>query len=168
MKYIATEYGTEPCIFICLEKIVGGGIDFLIHLRSPFKDLNPNKWDTRFGGHLKSGVGTIEGVKMEIKEEIGLKIRPEELKEGECHKRNKFPNCEFTQIYFLEYNDEMQKLKFGDGEVKKVKWMDAEDIKLSLKKEPQKWSTGLFGFEKNYEFLKGILGLCYASRHLQR
>jgi len=30
-------------------------IEFLVHLRAKTKDLNPNKWDARFGGHIKSG-----------------------------------------------------------------------------------------------------------------
>ena len=31
--------------------------EFLVHLRSKDKDLRPNCWDTRFGGHIKAGGG---------------------------------------------------------------------------------------------------------------
>ena len=96
-------------------------VDFLVHLRSPLKDLHPNCWDTRFGGHIKSGVSLEEGLKSELSEELGLNADDYKLIEGKWHKRDKFPNCEFTKTYFLEYKGNLEDLKFDDGEVQKVK-----------------------------------------------
>lgn len=131
-------------------------IEFLVHLRSPLKDLNPNKWDTRFGGHIKSGVTLAEAVEAEIKEEVGLNVSQQRLYEGEWYKRNKFPNCEFSKVYFLEFTDDVNVLKFNDGEVQEVKWATEEKIKDSLARDPQDWSTSLQGFAEIADYLKRL------------
>lgn len=123
-----------------------GEVEFLVHYRSPFKDLNPNKWDTRFGGHIKSGVSLGNAVKSEIKDEIGLDIDYNKLIEGDWRKRDKFPNREFTKVYFLEYKEDLSNLKFNDGEVQEVKWMSVQKIKSAMAKNPKKWSAGIAGF----------------------
>lgn len=51
-----------------------GGIEFLVHLRAKNKDLNPNKWDTRFGGHIRAGEKLEDTVIKEVHEELGLQI----------------------------------------------------------------------------------------------
>ena len=131
-------------------------IEFLVHLRSPLKDLNPNKWDTRFGGHIKSGLSLEEAVKAEVKEEIGLEVSQQKLYEGEWYKRDKFPNREFSKVYFLEFNDDVSTLKFNDGEVQEVRWLRAEKIKDSLTKSPQDWSTSLRGFVEVSDYLNKL------------
>ena len=49
--------------------------EFLVHLRSPNKDLNPGKWDTRFGGHVKAGSDYDDSAITELFEEIGLRVK---------------------------------------------------------------------------------------------
>lgn len=128
-------------------------VEFLVHLRSPFKDLHPNCWDTRFGGHIKSGLTLEEGVKSELEEEIGLNAGKYKLIEGEWRKRNIMPNREFTKAYFLEYPNDIDDLKFNDGEVQKVKWMSIEKIKGSITESSEKWSGNIQGFTKISDYL---------------
>src|SRR4030042_5950600 len=54
-------------------------VEFLVHLRSEKKDLNPSKWDTRFGGHLKAGQSVEDAVVSELKDEIGLDVNVSDL-----------------------------------------------------------------------------------------
>jgi isopentenyldiphosphate isomerase len=129
-------------------------IEFLVHLRSPFKDLHPNQWDTRFGGHIKSGLSLKEGVKTELEEEIGLDAGRHDVIEGYWRKRDKFPNREFTMKYFLEYDGDPDDLKFNDGEVQEVKWMDAQEILESMNKNPNQWSGSAQGMNETWEWLK--------------
>src|SRR3989338_1296834 len=72
-------------------------IEFLVHLRSKYKDLHPNCWDTRFGGHLKSGETIEKTVINEIKEELGLEIDLNSLIKGSVHKRDKKTNRERSE-----------------------------------------------------------------------
>jgi isopentenyldiphosphate isomerase len=128
-------------------------IEFLVHHRSPFKDLNPNKWDTRFGGHIKAGTSLEDGAKSELKEEIGIEIGNSRLIEGNWNKRDKFPNREFTKKYFLEFNGNVDDLKFNDGEVQEVKWMSIEEIKNSMIETPAEWSANINGFTEVSDYL---------------
>ncbi len=128
-------------------------IEFLVHLRSPFKDLYPNCWDIRFGGHVKSGLTPEEGVKAELEEEIGLDANKFKLIEGQWRKRDHMPNREFSKIYFLEYSEDISKLKFNDGEVREIKWMGVQEIKDSMIKNPEVWSGNIDGFTKISNYL---------------
>lgn len=128
-------------------------IEFLVHLRSPLKDLHPNCWDTRFGGHIKSGLTLEEGMKAELKEEIGLDVNDYKLIKGIWRKRDNVSNREFTKVYYLEYNGDLAYLKFDDGEVQKVKWMSVDDIKNSMTNNPEEWSAGVAGFTKMSDYL---------------
>jgi isopentenyldiphosphate isomerase len=140
-------------VHICLFRKNNGEIEFLVHLRSKFKDLNPNKWDTRFGGHIKSGITIEEGVKAELNEEISLDSDNYKLIDGPWRKRNKMPNREFTKIYFLEYAGYVSDLKFNDGEVQEVKWMSIQDIKESMIKNSEIWSGNISGFTEVSDYL---------------
>ena len=141
-------------VHIYLFRKINNEIEFLVHLRSKTKDLNPNTWDTRFGGHLKSDESIEDALVMEIKDEIGLTLKPNDFIQGETQRSDKFPNREFVSVFYHNYNDELDKLKFDDGEVQAVKWMTLEDIIESMKKEPKNWSGGPTGFTQIFNFLK--------------
>lgn len=144
-------------VHIFLFRKNNGQIDFLVQLRAPFKDLNPNKWGTSFAGHIKSGATIEEGVKSELQEEIGLDIDFEKLLGGYWRKRDKGLNREFTMTYFYEYNGKLEDLKFNDGEVQEVKWMSIEDIRRSMVEDPEKWAGKVAGFIKTSDYLKEII-----------
>lgn len=129
------------------------GIEFLVHLRSLNKDLSPNCWDTRFGGHIKSGSTVEEGVRVELKEEVGLDTKDYNVIEGTWYKRDGFPNREFTKVYYLEYRNNLSELVFSDGEVQEVKWMGSKDIKIAIEKNPEKWAANLDGFIDVLDYL---------------
>lgn len=117
------------------------GIDFLVHLRSKTKDLHPNKWDTRFGGHVKAGE-TLEGTVLdELKEEIGLDVKLSDLIVGEVYQRDNFPNREFTAVYYCNFTGDESSLIFSDNEVQRVKWMDSREIPESMSKTPEVWTS---------------------------
>jgi isopentenyl-diphosphate delta-isomerase len=141
-------------VHIYLFRKVGDKIEFLVHLRSKNKDLHPNKWDTRFGGHLKAGESIEEAVKNEMEEETGLKIRAVNLTKGEIYKRDHYPNNEFTNVFYYEFGGEISELKFNDGEVQKVSWMSSKKIIKSMADKPDEWSGGVGGFEEILDVLK--------------
>lgn len=131
-----------------------GNYYFLVHLRSKFKDLNPNKWDTRFGGHVQSGEKIEEALVSELEEEIGLELNPGDFTIGPIRKKDKYPNNEFVYSFYYQADDDLSKLVFRDNEVQRVKWMFAEDITTSLKNNPENWSSSQDGFKNIYNFLK--------------
>lgn len=130
-------------IYVLREK--EGQREFLVHLRAKSKDLNPDKWDTRFGGHLRAGETFEEAVVAELEEEIGLKVKLGELIKGPLIKRDLGNNKEFTQVYFYNFRGDAGSLKFKDGEVQEVKWMGQEDLTASMVKEPDIWTQNALG-----------------------
>lgn len=133
-------------------------IELLVYLRSSINDVDPNKWDARFGGHIRMGESLEQAVTREIKEEVGLSISMNDLIEGEWRKRND-PKNEFTKAYYFEYKGSSEELDFNDKEVQEVKWMFVADIENSMKKEPEIWSGKPDGLKGAIDFLKvNILG----------
>ncbi|MCE9549073.1 NUDIX domain-containing protein [Candidatus Nomurabacteria bacterium] len=141
-------------VHIYLFRKAESGFEFLVHLRAKDKDLSPNCWDTRFGGHIKSGESIEDGVMKEIKEELGIDINLLKLIEGQWRKRDNYPNREFSKVYYLEYNEPLENLSFNDGEVQEIKWLSVEGILNGIGQEPEKWSGSKEGFESVYKFLK--------------
>lgn len=135
-------------VHVYLFRKMNDDIEFLVHLRAKTKDLNPNKWDTRFGGHLKSGETIEESVSGELRDEIGLTLEPSNLIQGEILKRDKFPNREFTNVYYYKFQDELSSLSFNDGEVQEVKWMKSLDILKSLAENSEIWSSSKNSFSE--------------------
>lgn len=129
-------------------------IEFLAHLRAKTKDLHPNKWDTRFGGHLKSGESVEGAVKGELQEELGLVLNPSDLIKGEINKGGGYPNREFTHTYYYEFNGDISSLIFNDGEVQAIKWMKSSDIMESMVKSSDIWTGSQKGFSRVLEILK--------------
>jgi isopentenyl-diphosphate delta-isomerase len=132
-------------------------LEFLVHLRSKNKDLHPNNWDTRFGGHLKSGDSVEQALRSELQEEIGLVSEDKNLIKGEVVKAENFPNNEFTYIYYYDFTGNNSELKFNDGEVQDIKWMKADDIIDSMEHNADIWSGSKRGFVSILSVLKSKL-----------
>lgn len=135
----------------------GGTIEILVHLRSKTKDLNPDKWDTRFGGHIKQGENVEQTVIGEMKEEIGLNIEPANLIEGDWVKRNNHPNNEFVKVFYFEFAGDQKNLNFNDKEVQKVKWLPTDGILKLMEKEPKNWSGEAIRFQEVIKSLENKL-----------
>lgn len=135
----------------------GEDIELLVHLRSKTKDLHPNCWDTRFGGHLKSGESLKETLKSELMEEVGVKLEPNNLIQGETRKSDKYPNREFVHVFYYKFEKDISTLKFNDGEVQEIKWMKASEISNSMTNEPEIWSGGKDGLTQALNVLKAKL-----------
>lgn len=144
-------------VHIYLFREVSDSIQFLVHLRSKNKDMHPNCWDTRFGGHLKAGESVESTVESELLEEVGLELKQDNLIKGEIHKRDNYPNREFTYTFYYEFTGEISALKFNDGEVQEIKWMGVSDIMDSMTSEPQIWSGGKDGLMQALNVLKAKL-----------
>ena len=101
--------------------------DILLQKRSPMKKTSPNMWTTSVSGHLSAGDSSIEGAIRELKEEIGIEAKPEELKylftvSEEVIKENNIKDREHIDVYVLHADINIDKLILQEEEVSKVKW----------------------------------------------
>jgi isopentenyldiphosphate isomerase len=53
--------------------------ELFIHLRTATKDVYPSHWDVAIGGVLAAGESFAQGVRREIKEELGIDANAQEL-----------------------------------------------------------------------------------------
>ncbi|MFH1192643.1 MAG: NUDIX domain-containing protein [bacterium] len=144
-------------VHIYLFREAEADIEFLVHLRAKTKDSHPNEWDTRFGGHIKSGETVEDAVIGELRDEIGLEIDFPKIIKGEIYKRDKYPNREFTKVFYYNFTGEIDDLKFNDGEVQEVKLMKSNDILEAIRREPDKWAESEKGFVQIFNVLKSKL-----------
>ncbi len=96
---------------------------FLIQKRSERKN---GKYATT-GGHPKSGENSIQGIITEVKEEIGLDIKPEEL-ELYYSGRSESERVFWDDYYIKMEVSNIEKLQLQEEEVSSVHWFSAEEI----------------------------------------
>lgn len=135
-----------------------GKIHFLVHLRSKDKDVHSNQWDAHFGGHPKAGEDIKDALYNELREELGIKVDPSQLIQGETTKRKRFPDNKFATTYYYRFDGDTNSLKFRDGEVQAVEWMTENNLLDSLANNSSKWATQLVTFKADLESLKSVLG----------
>lgn len=92
--------------------------DFLLQINKKY-----NMWATT-GGHLKSGETSLEGIVTEIKEELGLVVKKEELKLFQTIKTDD----DFVDLYYLKQNIDLNKIIAQEEEVGNIQWYSVEEI----------------------------------------
>lgn len=132
--------------------------NYLVHLRSPDKDDHPNCWDTHFGGHVVAGKDYLQTALEELGQEIGLIAQVSDLLKGEVYKYDGAKNKEFMQTYYYRFAGDVSMLKFNDGEVVEVKWMNAKEIISSADVRPELWAGGIENFQTVDALYRSIYG----------
>ena len=128
--------------------------EILCSKRSNYVEGNPGKWQTYFGGHVKAGDNFLETAMAELKEEIGLKLLPENFVLVDSGKREDVMHV--YKMYAILFKNDLSKLNFIDGEVAEVKWLSFKDYKKEKNKKPDDWcnSIKLDQYEKAIAALK--------------
>jgi len=112
--------------------------EILIHKRSSKKELYPNKYDTLIGGHVLYGENYVDTAVKELREEIGLRVQPDELIHVEDHAANwkdgKKLNREFRKVFALKFHGKISDLNTND-ELSESKFVKVKKLKEMLKKE---------------------------------
>ena len=98
--------------------------EMLIQQRQPFKSGWSNMWDITAAGSAISGETSQTAIERELFEEIGLKI---DLQSVRPQLTVNF-DTGFEDIYLIEKEVEINKLKLQYEEVQRVKWASMEEI----------------------------------------
>lgn len=96
----------------------------LIQQRQPFKSGWPNMWDITVGGSAVEGDTSQMAVERELYEEIGLMINLQNIRP---HLTINF-DVGFDDVYLIEKDVNIKKLKLQYEEVKQVKWATIDEI----------------------------------------
>ena len=96
--------------------------DIILQRRSPNKENNPNMITISCAGHLSAGDDSLSSAVRELKQELNLDAKPEDLQFVTTLKRSKlypsgFFNQEFTDLYILRTKQPFESLKRQEEEV---------------------------------------------------
>lgn len=127
--------------------IVNSEKQILCQQRSLKKDANPGKWQSFFGGHLKSGENYEQNAIGELKEELGTDINADSLRALYIRKSETAKH--FAHVYVLKLDKDISKFSYNDKEVEQVKWFSIENLNQAISK--QEFCNSLD--EKVFEFI---------------
>ena len=118
--------------------------EVLLQLRSPKKVVKPNVWDVSVSGHIPAGKTPLETVVEEAQEELGLKVKPEELVYiGKVIFDDLMPPDDWrhrvhTEVYaLLQDSLKLSDLNLEEAEISDARWISLEQFSKDLK-DPSK------------------------------
>lgn len=121
-----TEEGKN--IMLSVAFIKNSKSEFLIQKTSKEKG---NRYSST-GGHVMHGETGLETIKRELEEELGISATEQDLKYIATFKYPK-KNCIFN-VYLLNIDIDLSKIKLQDEEVESVKYLSVEEINNIINK----------------------------------
>ena len=107
--------------------IINSNKEILITQRSMHMNRG-RKWEDTHGG-VKAGESSIDGMKRELKEELGIDVDDNELKLIKTLKREKV----FRDCYIIKKDILLKDIKFNDNEVMNCKYVTLDEFKETIK-----------------------------------
>lgn len=140
-----------------------GRCDLLLQKRSANKDAFPGCYDISSAGHLPAGQDYLPSALREMKEELGIDAKEEDMiflgiHEGyseEIFYDAPFRNHEISHVYLYKKPVEISELKLQEEEVESVKWMDFFECYKEVEKGNPKYCL----FTEELDMIKVYLGL---------
>lgn len=116
--------------------------EILLQLRAKEKPLYPDMWDVSAAGHVGAGEDPVISGLREVEEEIGLKLKKEDLNFWMIRKVKaifkEIKNSEFYYVYFFKFDGDISQLRLQKEEVQKIQFFSINKIKEGLKINPRK------------------------------
>lgn len=116
--------------------------EVLLQKRSPNKKQGANNWSI-CAGHVDLGEQPIMTAVREIKEELGLTVQKNDLRELFVEKAtNKLPNSYnnvFSYKYFLKTNTPIDTYKIDINEVSEIKYISLEELEQLMEEKPSNY-----------------------------
>lgn len=114
--------------------------EILLQKRSPNKKQGANNWSTSCAGHVDIGEEPIKAAIREIREELGIPVKEDDLKHLFTAKNkrvltNSFNNI-FCYLYFLKVNTPIEEFTIDTEEVSKIKYIPFEEFEQLVKDKP--------------------------------
>lgn len=142
---------------------VDGRLQLLLQKRSMTKDSYPGQYDTSSAGHITAGDDPASSALRELKEELGITLKPEELRpighfgmyyRKMFHGRWFFDN-EYCHVFLVEKEIDADSLILQKEEVDRVDYFDMEEVYEGLHENDERFCVSLDGLN----VLRTYLGL---------
>ena len=131
--------------------------NILMQQRAIKEKSDPGKWDIAAAGYIGSHEKELEGIKRELKEEIGLSLKEDEIKHFMSYKKeveNDTVNKKHLEdIFIAQINSQnTTTFKVQKEEVEQVKWLSVDEVKSLV--ENKKVKTREMMYEELFNYLK--------------
>ncbi len=134
--------------------IINNNGDVLLQRRCATKDSNPNMLDISSAGHLSAGDDSLSSAIRELKEELNIDIKSEELQFIKTIKRSSkytstFINNEFDDLYILRTTKSIDDMKYQEEEISEIFYVPYKEFKKMVEdRQPD-----LLRHEEEFEIL---------------
>ena len=140
------------------------GYDILLQKRSMEKDSFPGLYDTSSAGHIPAGEEPLPSALRELKEELGIEARPEELAfAGTFHIRYEkvfhgglFRDNETASVFVYQGTVDAEALTLQESEVESVAWFDLETVYTEIQTSRDRFCVPKEGLEVLRDYLHQI------------
>ncbi|MBW3002339.1 NUDIX domain-containing protein [Candidatus Woesearchaeota archaeon] len=123
--------------------------DFFIQKRSPKKDIFPGLYEGGITGHVLSGETYKQAAVRELKEELGINIHENDLREMFSFKILFENEHELITAYLLDYDGQ---IKIDQDEVVSGQFLSLDELKQKIKDNEKEFTPAfLIGFDKYME-----------------
>ena len=112
--------------------------ELLLQKRAATKESHPGLWDVSCAGHIAAGDTSRLAAVRELREELGLDIRPKTLHflftspSFFVLNDGAFIDRELIDVYLLKKDADLQRLVLQPEEVESVKWMPLEEFRAMV------------------------------------
>lgn len=130
--------------------------DVLLQKRSKLKRMWPDMWDVTAGGHVLAGEFGSQALIREIKEELDIDVKDNEIKyligSVSSNVKGDIINNHFNECYIVTKDIDISKIKLQEEEVSDIKWFSKEEIlnRINNNFEGLTDKTGPWNFLKKY------------------
>ena len=138
--------------------IMNDNNELLVQKRNPFKKTFPNLWAISSAGHVLAGEDSVESGLRELKEELDIDAKKEELEFLFTIKRvqpyhDSFINV-FDDVYLLHKNIDVDKTKLQVEELTDIKYVYYEYLENIFKEGDKDYVPYTEEHEKLFSFLE--------------
>ena len=135
--------------------IINDNKELLLQKRSANKKTHPNCWDISGAGHIRAGENVLDGAIRELKEELGVNAKKNDLQFIATIKSTKNPkNKEFQYVYLLKCNNKIEDYVFEDNEVSEVKYVFYKKLEEMVEKRIEGLLIHEDEYKKLFEYIR--------------
>lgn len=135
--------------------IVNSKMQILVSKRALHLQRKPGKWQANFGGHVKADQNFETCAVEELREEIGLHIDVNEL-HAINEKKDEGPK-HFSKRFVLHFDGDITNLKFVDGEITAIRWMNFDEYEIEYDMYSDTWCNRIS--KEDWEQVKSVFHL---------
>lgn len=106
--------------------------NILLQKRSANKKLWPNLWDVTVGGHVDAGEFGRQALIREVKEELGIEIKDDDIKyligSTSINVQGDIINKHYNECYLITKNIDVTNIRIQPEEVSEVKYFSKDEL----------------------------------------